>query len=248
MSSTVKNLMRLEPILTGQKTIHSITPSVQVTPNSGTVYAATEWPVGEILIEYTDNSTDMYKVVDINTWDIDSNLSTKQTLTKTELLNEFLEYGILSAFDYDVIYGILPDKLAELRGRLLQLLALPDERYSTSTQKSAICRLTRGYLVACKLADVFGLTSYRRAMTAGFTSGDYLIPTLEIIGESNLEYVYEVADSWDELLDSAETFLIKSGFNKDLLQATNNSISSANKYKNIVRAIVLLFASCMFIK
>lgn len=248
MTVIYRQISKLEPIQAGHKVIASIVPQIDLTATTGDVYALTEWPVGTITVSYTNNTVEVYGVSDSSVWDIDNNFSDKVTLSKADILSEFLKYGILNSFDYDLIFSTLPQPLVEVRGRLTQLLAIPDTRFSESSQKAAACRAIRGYLVACKLADVFGLTSYRRSMNSGATSGDFLLPTLTIGYESNLEYVYSVSESWTELLDSAELFLIKSGFNKALLQATNSSITHANKYKNIARAIVLLFASGMFIR
>lgn len=243
-----KQLLPLQTIITANKQVLNLEPQLDVIQEGNKIMPVSQWPEGDININYADGTKEIYTVQPGTSWDIDSNLSGKQSLTKQDIISEFLKYGILNEFDYSLIFGNLPEKLGELRARLLQALALPDERFTTDSQKAFSCRVIRGYLAACRLADVLGLTSYRRSQNIGARRGDYILPYISIVAESNIAYIVDYTDIWSELLDLCEVELLNNKFSKDLLDSTSNLISSAGKYRNIARAIVLLFSAGMFIK
>ena len=208
-----------------------------------------KWNPGPITIRYSDGSVYEY-FVEGNYWDCDSDIAELlpppgpivigDSLTRGNVVPIFNRIGILGDGDFDVVFGSLPIILAELREVLFSNMAFMLDKYSgRDTRISHV----RAYLRCCQVADINGLSSFRRSIVPNFGSADILIKTLELPNCRDLGRLEDVSNLLDPIIRQAISTVARDNDSFTLLKSCDRAISINPQLSNILRAICILFIS-----
>jgi hypothetical protein len=244
-------ISKFEPITEKYLLIDKVSTSsdFSISQDNTKAVPKSKWNPGLITIRYSDGSVYEY-FVEGDYWDCDGEIAQLlpppgsiiivDPLTRSNVVPIFNRIGILGDGDFDVVFGPLPRILLELRTVLFSNMAFMLDKYSDRDPRISH---VRAYLRCCQVADINGLSSFRRSIVPNFGAADNLIKTLELPNCRDLGRLEAVSNLLDPIIQQSISAIAKDNDSFTLLKTCDKAININPQLSNILRAICILFIS-----
>ena len=219
-----------------QHKLASFAPDDTNTLELGKIKLVAPWQDSIIDVVYTDNSTAQYLVLEDNEFCPEYRIDNLNDIDMGEIRFLALSQGFMSEIDLKIIYGKLPQPLADLRHSLLSFV-VNDVKDQTSGYR---IKFLRSYLYCVRLLELHGLVSFYRYVAGPTPARSEDILNISIPGILDLHQLISQDMAIEPLLTSSLNYCSSHNWNLNWLNSIQATLGSNEHLSNLLKSICLL--------
>jgi len=204
--------------------------------DNGKIKIVSHWQDSIIDVTYDDNSKAQYLVLEDNEFCPEYRVDDLNNLQMDEIRFLALSQGLMSEIDLKIVYGKLPQPLADLRHSIFSFVVNDIKEQSSGYR----VKFLRAYLYCIRLLEIHGLVSFYRYVAGPTPARAEDILNISIPGILDMHQIINQDMAIEPLLTSSLNYCSTNSWSIDWLNSINATLGSNQHLSNLLKSICLL--------